>query len=183
MHWPDAFDKIGPPTEGGFVKTLLRIIGAILILAVVTLVILRITGLNPNGRRAGLWLTGNLVTGPVSDWSFTDQVQVVELETHPWYLIPHSVTIFCVNHNGHLYLSSIVAPGVPSYPHSRRWNEAVAHDPHVRIKIGNNLYDRTLTYVTDPVEEAGEVQAEKKKYFDYKMPDGATFNVFRVSDD
>ncbi len=58
----------------------------------------------------------------------------------------------------------------------------MAHEPHVRIKIGDNLYDRTLTYITDPVEQAGEVAAEKKKYSTYKMPAGATFNVFRVDD-
>jgi hypothetical protein len=164
------------------VKVLLKIVGAILILAVVALVILRITGLNPNGGRPGLWLTGNLVTGPVSDWSFTENVQQVEVETHPWYLIAHSVTIFCVMYNGHLYLSSLVPPGVPPYPAGRQWNQAVARNPHVRIKIGNNLYDRTLTYVTDPVEHEGEVQAEMKKYPTFKPPAGATFNVFRVGD-
>ena len=161
---------------------MLRIVGAVLILLVLALTTLRITGLNPDGRRAGLWLNGNLVATPVTDWSFTDSIQNVELETHPWYLIVHSVTIFCVTYNGHLYLSSIVAPGEPAYPHSRQWNEAVARDPHVRIKIGDKLYDRTLTYVTDPVEQAGAVQAEKKKYSTYEMPVGATFNVFRISD-
>jgi hypothetical protein len=41
---------------------------------VLLLVVERITGFEPNTRRPGLWLKGELVTTPVADWSFTDKI-------------------------------------------------------------------------------------------------------------
>ena len=37
-------------------------------------------------------------------------------------------------------------------------------DPHVRIKIGDKLYDRTLVLVTDPGEKDAVIQVREKKY-------------------
>ncbi len=93
-------------------KTLLNILGAIVICMVLLLVTLRFTGLNPHGDTPGpgsypgLWLSGNLVTTPVADWSFTDNIQTVKLQTNTWYLIPHSVTIWCIAYNGQLYVAT-----------------------------------------------------------------------------
>ena len=62
-------------------KTLSNILGAIVICMVLLLVTLRFTGLNPHGDTPGpgsypgLWLSGNLVTTPVADWSFTDNIR------------------------------------------------------------------------------------------------------------
>lgn len=157
-------------------KTLLRIVGAIVICLIILLVVLRITGLNPHDRTPGLWLTGSLVTTPVTDWSFTDKVPTIKVQTRTWYLLPHSVTINCVAYNGQLYLTSVYPAGTP-----RSWNANVLRDPHVRIKIGDNLYDRTVVVVTDPVEKEGELQARVKKYRQLKPPaDMSTAHVFRV---
>ena len=142
-------------------KTLGKIIVGILVCLVLALLVLRVTGLEPKDRRPGLWLKGDLVTTPVTDWSFTDKVRNVELQTRTWYLLPHSVRINCVAYNGQLYLSTVNPPGIES-PHV--WNVNVARDPHVRLKIGNKLYDRTLSYVTDPAEKAAVLQARFKKY-------------------
>ena len=130
-------------------KTLLRVIGLILMILVLLLVVARITGLEPTTRRPGLWLKGEPVTTPVADWSFTDKVQNIQIQTNSWYLLPHSVTINCISYRGQLYLYSFYAAGL-TYPHGRIWNEDVARDPHVRIKIGDKLYDRTLVLATDP---------------------------------
>ena len=62
-------------------KMLLKIVGGILVCLALLLVVLRITGLNPHDRIPGLWLTGDLVTTPVTDWSFTDQVPTIKLQT------------------------------------------------------------------------------------------------------
>jgi hypothetical protein len=35
----------------------------------------------------GFWLTGDSVSTPVTDWSFTDAAQTVLVETRTWYLI------------------------------------------------------------------------------------------------
>jgi hypothetical protein len=156
-------------------KTLLKIVGAILACLALALVVLRITGLNPHGRTPGLWLTGDVVTTPVTDWSFTEKVPNIELQTQSWYLLPHSVTINCLDYNGQLYVSSIFPAGTP-----RSWNDNVMRDPHVRIKIGDKLYDRTLSLVTDPAEMNGVLQARAKKYPRLKVPPNATIHIFHV---
>jgi hypothetical protein len=162
-------------------KALWKVLGVILACLVLLLVVVRITGFEPNGRRPGLWLKGNLVTTPVADWSFTDKVQNVKIQTNTWYLVPHSVTINCVSYKGQLYLDSFYAAGL-TYPHGRSWNEDVARDPHVRIKIGNQLYDRTLALVTDPAEQEAVNEAKFKKYPDLKLPPGGTIVLFHVLD-
>ncbi|MGH9690679.1 MAG: hypothetical protein ACRD4C_06275 [Candidatus Acidiferrales bacterium] len=67
-------------------KTLLKIAGAIIVCLMLVLVVLRITGLNPHDRTPGLWLTGGLVTTPVTDWSFTDKVPTIKPQTHSRFL-------------------------------------------------------------------------------------------------
>ncbi len=162
-------------------KMFLKIIGVIVVCLAVLLVVFRITGLDPNQRRPGLWLKGDLVTTPVTDWSFTDQVPNLKIQTNTWYGIPHSVTINCVSYRGQLYLDSFYAAGL-TYPHGRSWNENVARDPHVRLKIGDKVYDRTLVLVTDPAETAAVNEAKEKKYPALKLPPGGTIVLFHVVD-
>lgn len=162
-------------------KMFLKVVGGIVLCLVLLLAVLRLTGLEPNQRRPGLWLKGELVTTPVTDWSFTDQVPNVKLQTSTWYGIPHSVTINCVSYKGQLYLDSFYAAGLV-YPHGRNWNENVARDPHVRIKIGDKLYDRTLVLVTDPAEKEAVDALKTKKYPSLKLPPGGTIVLFHVVD-
>jgi len=156
-------------------KILAKILGGIVVCLIVLLVIFRITGLNPHDRTPGLWLSGNLVTTPVTDWSFVNQVPNIKLQTESWYGLPHSVTIDCVSVNGQFYVSSVFPAGTP-----RSWNDNVMRDPHVRIKIGNDLYDRTLAPVTDPSEREAVLQARSKKYPGLKVPPNATIHIFRA---
>jgi len=151
-------------------KTLLNIVGAIVICVVLLLVTLRFTGLNPHGDTPGrgsypgLWLSGDLVTSPVADWSFTNSIQTVKVQTNTWYLIPY---------NGQLYLATSGAA-------VRQWPRNVARDPHVRLKIGDQLYDRTLLVVTDPAEREAVLQVRAKKYSQKYPPVGQTFTVYHV---
>lgn len=132
-------------------------------------------GLNPHDRIPGLWLTGNVVTTPVTDWSFTEKVPTIKRQTQSRFLLPHSETINCLAYNGQLYVTSVYPAGPP-----RSWNENVMRDPHVRIKLGDKLYDRTLVVVTDPAEIEGVLQAGAKKYPQLKVPANATVHVFHV---
>ena len=160
-------------------KTVMKIAGVIVVCLVLLLVVLRITGFEPRERTPGLWLKGNLVTSPVTDWSFTDGVSSVEVQTQTWYLLPHSVTTYCVSYNGQLYLDSFYPPGV-EYPHGRSWNENVARDPHVRLKIGNNLYDVTLSHDTDPSDKAAVLLLVAKKYPQLKIPPESRVQLYHV---
>ena len=162
-------------------KILLKVLGAIVACLVVALLVLRITGLAPHGRIPGLWLRGDLVTAPVTDWSFTDNVETVKVQTNTSYLLPHSVTTYCVAYKGQLYLTSVYPAGIV-YPNGRNWNANVARDPHVRIKIGNNVYDRVLSYVTDPAEHSSVLEMKRKKYPKQVIAPNATVNEFHVLD-
>jgi hypothetical protein len=162
-------------------KMLSKVLGVIVVCLALLLVAARINGFEPNERRPGLWLKGDLVTTPVTDWSFTDDIETVNVQTNTWYLLPHSVTTYCVSYKGQLYLTSVYRAGL-EYPHGRSWNADVARDPHVRLKIGNQLYDRTLSYVSDPAERAPVIAAKRKKYPQQKIPATSTINVFHVLD-
>ena len=118
-------------------KTLLKVVGVILVCLVLLLAVARIAGFEPNGPRPGLWLKGDLATTPVAGWSFTDNIQNVK---------------------------------------------NVARDPHVRIKIGDRLYDRTLALVGDPAEQEAVQEARSEKYPQLKLPPGGTIVSFHVLD-
>lgn len=156
-------------------KTFLRTVGILVVCFIVLLVVLSITGFGPHGRTPGLWLKGNVVTTPVTDWSFTDNIPTIQLETYTWFLLPHSVNINCLSYNGQLYVSSVYPAGP-----MRSWNGNVMRNPHVRIKIGDNIYDRRMVLVTDPAEEQAVLQVRAKKYPQLKVPANATIHVFHV---
>ena len=156
-------------------KRLLQSLGIIVVCLILILIILRITGFGPHARTPGLWLKGNVVTTPVTDWSFTDQIPVVQLQTETSYMLPHSVNINCLNYNGQLYLVSVYPAGT-----AHTWNDNVVRDPHVRLKIGDQIYDRTVSLVTDPAEQEGVLQARHDKYPQLKVPPNSTIHVFHV---
>jgi hypothetical protein len=156
-------------------KRLLQSLGIIVLCLILILIVLRITGFGPHARTPGLWLKGNVVTAPVTDWSFTDKIPVVQLQTETSYLLPHSVNINCLNYNGQLYLVSVYPAGT-----AHTWNDNVMRDPHVRLKIGDQIYDRTVSLVTDPAEQEGVLQARHNKYPQLKVPPNSTIHVFRV---
>lgn len=160
-------------------KLLLIVAASVLVCVVVVLVALSITGFEPRERRAGFWLKGELATGPVADWSFTDKHPTIFVQTRTWYLVPHSVTTTCVAHNGQLYLTSVYPAGA-QFPRDRLWNRNVVRDPRVRLKIGNQVFDRTLAVVTDPAERDAALQSKKKKYPRQRVADTSTVYVFRV---
>ena len=60
-----------------------------------TLIVLRVVGVDPQDQRPGLWLAGDVVDSPVSDWSFTDDHYEIYLQTNTPYFVPHSVTVYC----------------------------------------------------------------------------------------
>lgn len=120
----------------------------------------------------GLWLKGDPVTTPVTDWSFTDKIPEIKIQTQTPYLLPHSVTIWCAVYNGNLYVTSA---------RGREWVEDIIRDPHVRLKIGEQVFDRTMSIVNDPAEKAAVMEAKAKKYPHWKFPPASASAVFRVS--
>ncbi len=145
----------------------LRIAAAILIgLAIVTVLTLRVVGFPPKERRPGLWLPGEVVTTPVTDWSFTDASPQIQLQTQSGFLLPHSVTIACATLDGRLYLATTLPKGTvpPGGRPQRRWTRNVDANPHIRVRVSNRLYDLRATFVVDAAERERVFHAYAKKY-------------------
>ena len=120
--------------------------------------------LEPSGERPGLWLSGELVREPVPDWSFTDAIPEIAIETRTRYGVPHSVTIWCVAIDGELY----VGASFPEFPKERRWVSNVRRDPRVRLKIAGRLYERRLERVLEP-EASDRVNRTFGRKYDYDV--------------
>ena len=111
----------------------------------------------PKDVRPGMWLNGDLVTQPVSGWSFTDEIEEIFIETNPWYGIPHSTTIWCVAFEGDLYIGS--------YGQEKKtWEDNLAQDPRARLAISGKLYKVMVRRVTDQQLTEKLDMAYQKKY-------------------
>jgi hypothetical protein len=158
----------------------LKIVGAVVLCLILLLVVLRFTGFEPKDcanastlacRAPGLWLRGQPVATTATDWSFTDKVQAVKVQTETPFLLPYSVSAWCAVYNGNLYLTSY---------RGRWWVENIVRDPRVRLKIGDQVFDSTFSLVDDPTEKAAVLQAKGEKYPQWKVPPVWTATVFRV---
>ena len=161
-------------------KKAAKMIGiAVPLIVVVGLVSLRLLGYEPRDLRAGLWLTGEQVTEPVTDWSFTDDHHEIFVQTRTRYLIPHSVTTYCVFYDGDLYLFSAYYQG-GVFPDERSWNRNVVRDPRVRLKIGERLFDQTVRHVTDADTRAAVHANAVAKYPQWTSPGLENVHILRV---
>ncbi len=109
----------------------------------------------PIGPVPGGPLRGEVVSGPVEDWSFSDEHTLIAVETRPGF--PHSVTTICFTHEGHLYVPA--RDGA-----SKRWTRFVLADPHVRLKIGDKVYLGRAVRVDDLVADEGLIASAGRKY-------------------
>jgi hypothetical protein len=171
----------------------LKIVGLVILIVVVLMVALNfaITRASPsvpanfvNLRNSfagfyrgdlGFWLTGELDTTPVTDWSFADAAQTVQMETRTWYFIPHFVRTYIARNNAQLYLFSeyfAPRPGQPDhrdeFPDARFWNRMVVRDPRIRVKIGNRLFQMRAYPLTDSNQVEVARQAFLSKYEDVR---------------
>ena len=161
-------------------KKILKIAGlSLLVILAVTLTSLRIFGYEPRDLSPGMWVRGELVTEPVSDWSFSDQFGEIFVQTRTWWLVPHSVNVYCTVYNGDLYLFSAYYQG-GNFPDNRLWNRNVMRDPRVRLKIGERLFDQSVSYVTDVSNKEPVLQSFIKKYPLWNSPGIDNVHIFLV---
>jgi len=97
----------------------------------------------PKDERPGLWLAGEDSSEAVSDWRFTGEVEEIFIETGTWYGVRHSTTIWCADLDGNLYIGSYYADDV------KYWEKNVARNPEARLRIGDRIYDVSVTPVGD----------------------------------
>ena len=117
----------------------------------------------PSDERPGFWLSGEVEAGPVRDWSFSENVDEIFVETQTWYGIPHSVTIWGAAADGVFYLPALYY-GDEEYPNARYWNRNVARDPQVRVRIGDRLFEGAAALVTDTTEWNRAAESFARKY-------------------
>jgi len=154
-------------------KVGLLIVGA---LVVVSLLTLRVVGLEPpyldprteefveRGRTGwvGLWLPGEVVREPVTNWDWVNQVNdpvrgnTIMLETRTWYGIPHSVVINATPRGDRLYIGGSEQDFrlEREFPYSKRWWANIERDPRIRMKIDGKIYEMTVAHVADHDEVA-----------------------------
>ena len=110
----------------------------------------------------GLWLAGEVVDRPITDWDFINQVDhpirgnSIMLETRTWYGIPHSVTVNARPRGDKLYLSGSEqgARLDKEFPYSKAWWANIERDPRIRMKIDGKIYEATVALVQDRDEVA-----------------------------
>ena len=152
---------------------------SLIVITLFTSLYLLIVGYEPQDQSPGLWLTGELATEPVADWSFTEQHGEIFVQTRSPWLIPHSVTTYCATYNDSFYLFSAYYGG-GDFPDLRRWNKNVVRDPRVRLKIGDQLFDQTLSYIDDESIRMPVHQAFVDKYPQWASPGLENVHIFQV---
>ena len=95
----------------------------------------------PSDRTPGQWLRGTAATAP-DDWRFTDMHKEIYVEVATPWRIPHSVTIWCAQVDGRLYIGA-------RDPLSKKWPAWVDEDPNIRLKIGTDIYEVAAEPLTD----------------------------------
>ena len=103
-------------------------------------------------------LSGTVKPVPV-DWSFTDSVETVQLETRPDD--PYSVNVWGVAASGGFYIAS-------GRGESAAWAKHISADPRVRLRVGEDVYELSAVRTTDEAEMNAFLEAAKKKYEDFE---------------
>lgn len=132
-------------------------------------------GCEPQDSRPGLWLRGEFSTIP-ADWSFSRAHKEITVQVATPYLLPHSVTVWCIDVDGDLYLGA-------SNPESKNWPGWVRDDPDVRLKIDTKLYDVTLEELleADAIRHVALAYAEKYDLDEPSSGDASAVRYWRVT--
>lgn len=98
-------------------------------------------------------LSGEVVSEPVSDWSFADD-SFIDIETRPGD--PYSVELNYIVKDGNLYIDP--AEG-------RAWLEYIREDPNLRVRFGGKVYPVIAVLVGKP----GELEGFDADRFIYRL--------------
>ena len=126
-------------------------IRTILALSVIALSMSACSG--PFGFFPGGQLEGEVATPP-ADWSFTDEISTIQIETNP--ADPYSVNIWVLELEGALYLHAGA--------NRAAWVEHLEADPRLRIKVDETIYELVSARVTDADEFARFAEKYEEKY-------------------
>ncbi len=132
-------------------RIVLQVLGVVALLILITIATKRIQYSNHDGPSilfpGGALVSGALHSGPEPDWSFTEEVFTIELETsNP----VSSRRIFIVEVDGRIFVPS----GYMKSMLGRLWKDwafnAENGDPGAVMRINDTRYERNLVRVKDP---------------------------------
>lgn len=141
------------------------------------LVMLAVLGLALGCADPLLGFAGGQLAGPTApvpdDWSFSDDVETVQLETRP--ADPYSVNIWGVAGSGSYYIAS--GKGMDA-----AWAQHIAEDPRVRLRIGETVYELQAVRVDRKRDRRLFSAFGRNKYddFDSAFDEFETAVVFRL---
>ena len=148
------------------------------LLLALALVLAVVGCLDPRAEKPGYRLAGDHVEARVEDWRFTQAIDEVFIQTRPWYLIPHSATIWCVALDEHLYIGSYGPGG------KKRWELNILHNPNARLRVAGKIYDVRIEPIADAVVTSAIDAAYANKYdmaavFENDVPEWWYYEVFQ----
>ena len=91
----------------------------------------------PCERTPGVYLLGNEVAEPVTDWAFANGERLCQIQVSG-PVLPHAINLNCMSAGGELFLSC-------SYCDGKTWSSAALTDPNARLRVGANVYPVHLT--------------------------------------
>ena len=136
------------------IKNLLKGVAVVLAVSEIITLWFLFTLAEPFGRIPGGRLSGEEVTGPVTDWRSSLKIPPLALEVRP--SDPYSVHTSYFIHEGNLYVSSIIGG-------DSRWAQFLVEDPNLRVRSGNKIYKVRATKIEDQtlLDEIHEARAQR----------------------
>ena len=149
--------------------------GILVVTVIVTVGPMFLACIDPDDRRPGLWLSGE-VAPAVEDWSFVNDHPEIFVEVATPYGLRHSVTVVCASLDGVLYMGA-------RNPSTKRWVGYVKGNPDVRLEIGGRLHAVRMTAIDDADEIAKARRAYARKYDRPETPsaDAPPIQYYRVA--
>jgi hypothetical protein len=140
-------------------------------IALALLAALGLAGCGPLVMIPGGELSGEVRPAP-ADWSFSDAVDTVQLETRP--SDPYSVNVWGVGLGERFYIAS--GGGRES-----RWAQYMLENGDVRLRIDGAIYELRATLTEDPGELDAFLEAAQRKYeFEPEPEQRAKAILFRL---
>ncbi len=99
----------------------------------------------PCERTPGIYLSGERVEQPVTDWSFANQVELCQIQTRSG-IISHAINLNCMaGSNGELFLSCAQCDG-------KRWSTAALLNPEGYVRLDGLVYPVNFAKLEDESE-------------------------------
>ena len=117
------------------------------------LLLVVLVGCGPVAMLPGGELSGTVKPAP-SDWSFSDSVEVVQLETRPDD--PYSVNLWGTGVGEVFYVAAGEAEA--------KWTGHIREDPRVRLRVGEDIYELVATLTRDAADIEAFLAALERKY-------------------